>query len=369
MNKNLNIILSGGGTGGHIYPAVSIAKAISQLHQNCNILFVGANGKMEMEKVPAAGFKIKGIDIIGFQRKLSIKNLFIPYYLYMSISQVRKIFSEFKPNIVIGTGGYVSFPVLLTAQLRNIPTYIQEQNALPGLANKILSKKAKKIFVAYDNMDLYFPKEKIIVSGNPVRTDLLHLENKKKQAIHHFQLHNNSPIVLVLGGSLGAKTINEAIAQNIDFFMENNVQLIWQMGKNYFKNINQSLSNKLSQYSIYYKDFIYEMDFAYAAADIIISRAGASTLAELSIVGKPAILIPSPNVTNDHQTKNALAFIKKDAAIMIKDTDAIQELPTQLRQILNNHTLQQKLSENIQKLAKPNSTDIIAQNILVDILN
>lgn len=368
MNQPINIIISGGGTGGHIYPAVSIAKSILQLHPDSNILFIGANGKMEMEKIPAAGFQIKGIDIIGLQRKINFRNLFIPYYLYKSIQQVKKIFSEFKPNVVIGTGGYVSFPVVLTAQLNNIPTYIQEQNAFAGLANKLLSKKAKKIFVAYEQMEKFFPKEKIIISGNPVRNDLTQIQNKKQQALQHFHLNTQLPVVLILGGSLGAKTINDTIAQNIDFFINNNIHLIWQMGKNYFNNIDTQLTEKLSNHNIYYKDFIYEMDLAYAAADIIISRAGASTIAELSIVGKPSILIPSPNVTDDHQTKNALALANKNAAIMISDINTKKELIKHIEKILNNPEIQKQLSENIKYFAKPDAANTIAKNILNDIL-
>jgi UDP-N-acetylglucosamine--N-acetylmuramyl-(pentapeptide) pyrophosphoryl-undecaprenol N-acetylglucosamine transferase len=367
MTSSLNIIISGGGTGGHIYPAVSIAKAILEQYPNANILFIGSNGRMEMEKVPAAGFEIKGIDIIGLQRKWTLKNLLLPYYILKSIQQVKNIFQSFQPNAVIGTGGYVSFPVLFTAQMQRIPTYIQEQNAYAGLANKILSKKAKKIFVAFDQMEKFFPKDKIILSGNPVRNDLLSIHQLKDTALQFFHLQNLLPVVLVLGGSLGARSINNAIANNIDFFLNTPIQLIWQMGKNYYTNLSTELSNKLQSSKIYYKDFIYEMNLAYAAADIIISRAGASTIAELAIVGKPAILVPSPNVTDDHQTKNALALVNKNAALMIKDDQVSSILIKEIEQLLNNKPLQNTLSQNIKSFAKPNAAKEIASTILNDL--
>lgn len=364
MNKAPNIILSGGGTGGHIYPAIAIANAIKELCPNCNILFIGANGKMEMEKVPAAGYNIKGIDIIGLQRKITLKNFLLPYYIFKSIQQVKNIFKELKPDVVIGTGGYVSFPVLITAQNSSIPTFIQEQNAYAGLANKILSKKAQKIFVAFDNMHHFFPKNKIILSGNPVRNDLLNIHQKRHEALKHFSLNEKQPTILVLGGSLGAGSINNTIAKNIDYFIQNNIQLIWQMGKSFYSQITPSLSEKINNPLIFYKDFIYEMNWAYAAADIIVSRAGASTIAELQVVGKPAILIPSPNVTADHQTKNAQSLAEKNAAIVIKDNETENKLIPQLQKLLTNKTLQSDLSQNISKMAKPYAAQTIAQNIL-----
>lgn len=366
MNKHLNIIISGGGTGGHIYPAVSIANAIKEIMPDVKILFIGANGRMEMEKIPAAGFEIKGIDIIGLQRKLSLKNILIPYYVLKSIQQVKKIFEEFQPDIVIGTGGYVSFPVLFTAQLLSIPTYIQEQNAYAGLANKVLSKKAKKIFVAFDNLDRFFPKDKLVVTGNPVRQDLLNIQALKKDALSFFSLSENKPVLLALGGSLGAKSINEAIKNNIDFFIQNNIQLIWQMGKTYYSQLSDEHKDYLKQHNIFFKDFIYEMPMAYAAADIIISRAGASTIAELAVVGKPSILVPSPNVTDDHQTKNATALANKNAAIVIKDNQIANELIKNIEQIINNTEKQKLLSENIKQFSKPFAAKEIAELILKD---
>ncbi|GIV29885.1 MAG: UDP-N-acetylglucosamine--N-acetylmuramyl-(pentapeptide) pyrophosphoryl-undecaprenol N-acetylglucosamine transferase [Bacteroidia bacterium] len=364
MNKALNIILSGGGTGGHIYPAIAIANAIKELCPKCKMLFIGANGKMEMEKVPAAGYTIKGIDIIGLQRKITPKNLLLPYYLFKSMQQVKNIFNEFKPDAVIGTGGYVSFPVLFTAQMSSIPTFIQEQNAYAGLANKLLSKKAQKIFVAFDNMHHFFSKDKIILSGNPVRSDLIDIHQKKHEALTHFSLNEKYPTILVLGGSLGAGSINNTIAKNIDYFIQNNIQLIWQMGKNFYSHINSSLSQKLNNSLIRYKDFIYEMNWAYAAADIIVSRAGASTIAELQVVGKPAILIPSPNVTADHQTKNAQSLAEKNAAIIIKDNETGNKLIPQLHELLTNKKLQSGLSQNISQMAKPHAAQTIAKDIL-----
>ncbi|MCX7729384.1 MAG: undecaprenyldiphospho-muramoylpentapeptide beta-N-acetylglucosaminyltransferase [Bacteroidia bacterium] len=367
MKQSIKIIMSGGGTGGHIYPAVSIANALKELNTDIDILFIGANGRMEMDKVPAAGYNIRGIDIIGLQRRFNWKNFLLPFYVFKSIHQVKKIFKEFQPNAVIGTGGYVSFPVLFTAQMMSIPTYIQEQNAYAGLANKLLTSKARKIFVAFENLEKYFPKEKIMITGNPVRNDLTHLSSLRSNALLHFHLDINKPIVLILGGSLGAKTINQTIAQHLDFFIKNNVQLIWQMGKNFYQQLSEELKNKLNHPTIYYKDFIFEMHLAYAAADIIISRAGASTIAELAIVGKPAVLIPSPNVTDDHQTKNAKALSEKNAAILIQDSEVKEKLIPQIENLLTNHVLKQQLTQNIQQFAKPNAAEEIARYILNDI--
>lgn len=367
MSTSFNIIISGGGTGGHIYPALSIAKSIQEMNPHTNILFIGAHGRMEMEKVPYAGFQIKGIDIMGLQRKITLRNFLLPYYILKSIQQVKQIFQAFKPHAVIGTGGYVSFPVLYTAQIQHIPNYIQEQNAFAGLANKILAKQSHKIFVAFDKMEKFFPKDKIILSGNPVRQDLHNIQEKKQHAHQHFHIHTNYPVVLILGGSLGAQRINETIAQNISFFIQNNIQLIWQMGKQFYTNISNELKTQLEKYSFYYKDFIYEMDLAYAAADVIISRAGASTIAELSIVGKPSILIPSPNVTNDHQMKNALSLSKKNAAIVIPDHQAPTQLIPALQKLIQDTELQKTLSANIHQLAKPNAAKTIAQYILNDL--
>lgn len=367
MNQKINIILSGGGTGGHIYPAIAIARAIHPLKDECDILFVGANGKMEMEKVPASGFHITGIDIRGLQRKLSLKNFSLPYYILKSIFQTIKIFKSFRPNVVIGTGGYVSFPVLLVAQWMKIPTYIQEQNAYAGLANKLLSKKCRKIFVAFDNMQNFFPEKKIILSGNPVREDLINVYEKRQSAFKHFSLDSKKPVVLVLGGSLGAKSINQTIAQHLDYFIQNEIQLIWQMGNFFYSQLHSDILKKLNHPLFYFKDFIYEMDNAYSAADIIISRAGASTIAELQVIGKPAILIPSPNVTADHQTKNALSLAQKDAAILIKDNEVNEQLINQIDKLLQDADWRKKLSDNIKKLAKPDAAKNIAKEILKDL--
>lgn len=367
MNKNINIIISGGGTGGHIYPAVAIASAIKELNPLTQILFIGAKGKMEMEKVPAAGYSIKGIDILGLQRKITFKNLMLPFYVLKSVLQVKSAFKEFKPDVVVGTGGYVSFPVLITAQMLNIPTYIQEQNAYAGLANKLLSKRAKKIFVAFDNLEKFFPKNKLLITGNPVRNHLVDVHLIKQQALNYFSLQNNRPVVLVLGGSLGAKTINQTIEKNIHYFTANKIQLIWQMGKNYYEQLNKEFKDALNAHHIYFKDFIHDMNMAYAAADIIISRAGASTIAELAMVQKPSILIPSPNVTDDHQTKNAMALHQKNAAILIKDIDAEKKLITTLNDLIAHPDKQHQLSQNIQSFAKPDAAKIIAQTILQDI--
>ena len=367
MNLSFNIIISGGGTGGHIYPAISIAQSIQEINPHTNILFVGAHGRMEMKKVPYAGFQIQGINMMGLQRKITLKNFLLPYYILKSIQQVKQIFQVFKPDAVIGTGGYVSFPVVYTAQIKHIPNYIQEQNAFAGLANKILAKRSNKIFVAFDKMEKFFPKEKIIVSGNPVRQDLHNIQEKKQYAHPHFHMHTHHPVVLILGGSLGAQRINETIAQNIDFFIQNNIQLIWQMGTHFYANISNELKTQLQKYSVYYKDFIYEMDLAYAASDVIISRAGASTIAELALVEKPVILIPSPHVTNNHQMKNALALSEKNAALLIPDHQVPTQLIPALQKIIKDKELQQTLSANIKKWAKPHAAKTIAQYILNDL--
>ncbi len=361
MNKKNKILISGGGTGGHIYPAIAIAKSILEANPDVEILFVGANGKMEMEKVPAAGFKIKGVDIIGFQRKLTIKNLLLPYYILKSFIQVSKIIHEYKPDVVIGTGGYVSFPLLKMAQLKKIPTIIQEQNAFAGLANKLIGKKANLICVAFDNMEKYFPKDKIVITGNPVRKDLIFCQEKKADALNFFKFVSQKKTISVLGGSLGARTINEAIFNHIDFFEKNNIQLIWQTGKSFYIKAQEKVKNYSN---IYCKDFIYEMDHVYAASDYVISRAGASTIAELAVTLKPAILIPSPNVTNDHQTKNALALVNKNAALMIQDDLAQSQLIPTIQNLINDSKLAESLSTNIKYFANTDAADNIAKYAL-----
>jgi UDP-N-acetylglucosamine--N-acetylmuramyl-(pentapeptide) pyrophosphoryl-undecaprenol N-acetylglucosamine transferase len=360
--SKLKFILSGGGTGGHIFPAVSIAKELKKRYPDTEILFVGAKGKMEMEKVPASGFPIVGLWISGLQRKLTFSNLLFPFKVISSLIKAKKIISEFKPDVVIGTGGFASGPTLKAAASAGIPTLIQEQNSYPGITNKILSSKAKKICVAYEGLEKYFPKEKIILTGNPVRSDLLDVKNKRNEALQFFALNETLPVVLIIGGSLGARTLNESIEHNIDWFKKEKVQIIWQTGKAFFEKA-RILTHNNDDKNLKSFDFIQRMDLAYAAANIIISRAGASSISELCIVGKPTILVPSPNVAEDHQTKNAMALVTKKAAILIKDVDCKRQLCSELHNLLTQYQLQEELSISIQKLAQPNATEQIVNEI------
>ncbi len=357
--SNYKIILSGGGTGGHIYPAISIANELKQRYPNAEFLFVGAKDKMEMEKVPQAGYNIEGLWISGIQRKLTFKNLSFPFKLISSLLRSRKIIKQFKPDVAIGTGGFASGPLLQVATSKGIPSLIQEQNSYPGITNKILSKKANKICVAYDGLERFFPEHKIVKTGNPVRQDLLSLDNKSIKAKDFFNLKHNKITLLVLGGSLGARRINELIVKKLDFFQEQNVQIIWQCGKLYSQ-----------EYKIYddIKDvqvhaFLNRMDMAYAAADIIISRAGASSVSELCIVAKPVIFIPSPNVAEDHQTKNANAVVEKDGAILIKEADLDVDFENKFSLLNSSKEKQELLSNNIKKLALVNATKDIADEL------
>lgn len=363
--KNKKFIISGGGTGGHIFPAISIGKEIKQRFPDYEILFVGAEGRMEMEKVPAAGYKIIGLPVAGIQRRLTIKNLFFPFKLYKSLRKAAKIIKDYKPSAVIGVGGYASFPVLRSASKRNIPILLQEQNSYAGLTNKILGKKADKICVAYPGMKKYFPEQKIVLTGNPVRKDLIELKDvDKSEALEHFNLKSGMQTVLILGGSLGSRTINDSTINWIEDLSRNKrVQFLWQTGKNYYKKVNSILENKKYE-NIVAADFIKRMDFAYAAADIIISRAGAGTISELAIVGKPAILVPSPNVAEDHQTKNAISLVGSDAAVMVSDENARAELYIKLFDLLNNEKLFESLSFNIKKFSKPYSTSEIVDELM-----
>ncbi|MGI8893909.1 MAG: undecaprenyldiphospho-muramoylpentapeptide beta-N-acetylglucosaminyltransferase [Bacteroidia bacterium] len=357
------MIISGGGTGGHIFPAIAIANALKQLNTNIEILFVGAKGRMEMEKVPAAGYKIAGLPISGFQRSLSIKNLMFPLKVLKSLALANKIVKEFKPDVAVGVGGYASGPTLFAAANQNIPTLIQEQNSYAGITNKILGRKAKKICVAYEGMDKFFPKEKIILTGNPVRQDILNLTGKKLRGLEYFHLKENKKTVLVVGGSLGARTINESIANILPALAEHNIQLIWQTGKSYFEQAKLAVHEYELQ-GIHAHDFIHRMDLAYAVSDVVISRAGASTVSELCLVQKPSILIPSPNVAEDHQTKNAMALVTRSAALMVSDAEASIKLKEILLSLLNDEMQCEKLSVNIGKLAMQDSARIIASEVL-----
>lgn len=361
--KPLKIIISGGGTGGHIFPAIAIANALKVLRPNTEFLFVGAEGRMEMEKVPAAGYKIVGLWISGLQRKLTVSNLMFPFKVISSLMKARKIIKDFNPDIAIGTGGYASGPTLQVAAGRGIPTLIQEQNSYPGITNKILSKKVNRICVAYNGMEKYFPKEKIILTGNPVRQDILEIEGKREKAMQHFGLASGKKTILVIGGSLGARTINESIVNCIDTFQKNNIQLLWQTGKSFYPQAQQSVL-AFSEMGIKAFDFISTMDLAYAAADMVISRAGASSVSELCLVQKPCILIPSPNVAEDHQTKNAMALVNSNAAILIKDSEAKDKLCSTAIELINNESQCKMLGDNIAKLAFKESAAVIANEIL-----
>ncbi|MFN8282323.1 MAG: undecaprenyldiphospho-muramoylpentapeptide beta-N-acetylglucosaminyltransferase [Chitinophagales bacterium] len=356
-------IIAGGGTGGHIFPAVAIADALKQNDTNAEILFVGAKGRMEMEKVPQAGYKIVGLDVVGLQRSLTLKNLAFPFKVLKSLMQARKVIKDFKPDACIGVGGYASGPVLFLAALSGIKIFIQEQNSYPGITNKILSKFAKKIFVAYDNLNNFFNASKILLTGNPVRKDITAASPVKSEALQLFKLDENKKTILIIGGSLGARTINESIEKNIDLLNNSGVQLLWQTGKIYYDGIIERTKNKdLSNIKIH--QFIKEMNLAYSAADIIISRAGALSISELCIVGKPCILIPSPNVSEDHQTKNAMALVNKNAAILVKDIEAKEKLGETVLSLLNDSNKQTALSANIKTLAKTNAANDIVNEII-----
>jgi len=358
MNK-YKIILSGGGTGGHIYPAISIANELKTRFPESEFLFVGAKDKMEMEKVPQAGYRIEGLWISGIQRKLTAKNLSFPFKLISSLLKSRKILNRFKPDVAIGTGGFASGPLLQMAASKGIPSLIQEQNSYPGITNKILAKKADRICVAYDGLDKFFPKEKIIKTGNPVRQDILHIEGKSIEAKDFFGLKHNKVTLLIIGGSLGARRINELIEDKLEFFQTQNVQILWQCGKLYH--------NKYKHHNevegIHVHAFLNKMDFAYAAADIIISRAGASSVSELCIVGKPVIFIPSPNVAEDHQTKNARAIFEKEGAVLIKEEDLEIDFENNFSQIVSSPEKQKLLGDNIKNMALVNATTDIANEV------
>ncbi len=354
------VIISGGGTGGHIFPAIAIANELKKQDNSVDILFVGAIGKMEMEKVPAAGYKIEGLWISGLQRRLTIKNLSFPFKVMASLFKSRKILRNFKPDVVIGVGGFASGPMLRAAASKGIPTVIQEQNSYPGITNKILSKKVRKICVAYEGMEKWFPKEKIVLTGNPVREEIVKLEGKRERGLEHFGLNSNQPVLLIIGGSLGARTINEAIEMNLHLLNENNIQVIWQTGKGFFEQAKRSAANYSNSKAF---DFIAKMDLAYAVADVVVSRAGAISVSELCLVKKPCILIPSPNVAEDHQTKNAMALVNHHAAILIKDVEAKEKLGTEIIQLFTNKEEQVKLKNNIASLGFNNSTQAIVSVI------
>jgi UDP-N-acetylglucosamine--N-acetylmuramyl-(pentapeptide) pyrophosphoryl-undecaprenol N-acetylglucosamine transferase len=360
LPDKLKVILSGGGTGGHIYPALAIANAIREAHQNVDILFVGAEGRMEMEKIPAAGYAIRGLKIRGIQRKFSFSNLLVPIKVLNSMYKAYTILRDFQPHIVIGTGGYASGPVVRVASIMGIPTIIQEQNSYPGITNQVLSGRAKKICVAYPGMEKYFKAEKIEVTGNPVRHDIEHLMVEKSSACQFFGLKPDKLTLLVIGGSLGARTLNFSIKEGLARLAERDIQLIWQTGKPYREEAMKNVAAYANRGMIA-RPFIAEMDRAYAAADIVVSRAGAIAISELCATGKPCILVPSPNVAEDHQTKNAKALTSRDAAILVSDKEAPDVLITKALQLAEDKGLRDKLSENILKMAVPDAAGRIAK--------
>jgi len=385
----LKIIISGGGTGGHVFPAIAIANALKARFAGRNdrsgagieredspphrggaeggaldILFVGAKNRMEMEKVPAAGFKIEGLWISGLQRRLTLKNLMFPLKLISSWMKAKKILRQFKPNIVVGVGGYASGPMLYAAAKKGIPTLIQEQNSYPGITNKLLAKMVDKICVAYEGMEQFFPKEKIILTGNPVRQDIIDLQGKREKGLQFFGLSGDKKVLLVIGGSGGARTINESMIDNLRVFDENRIQFIWQTGGVYYEQVKQAIKEYEDQTGFKVVDFIDKMDYAYAAADVVVSRAGAIAVSELCSVGKPAVLIPSPNVAEDHQTKNAMALVNRNAAILVKDSEAKEKLAPVVIELMSDDSKRMSLSKNIANMAYNDSADVIANEIM-----
>lgn len=359
MKANPKFIISGGGTGGHIYPAIAIANEIKAQIPDAEILFVGAQDKMEMQKVPAAGYKIEGLWISGIQRKITLDNALFPVKFLSSLMKSKKIIKAFKPDVVIGTGGFASGAVVKVAQQMNIPTVIQEQNSYPGITNKMLSSKANAICVAYDGLNVYIKSNKIIKTGNPVRQDLLEIESKSNEARQFYGIQPNKKTVVILGGSLGARRINQLVEKELPFFKEQNVQVIWQCGKFYINEYKKYHNNE----DVLVYDFIERMDLLFAAADVIVSRAGASSVSELAIVGKPVIFIPSPNVAEDHQTKNAKSITDKNAAVLIKESELDQQFQEQMLRLLTNDQVVEALSNNIKTLALPNATKDIVNEI------
>lgn len=360
--KPYRLIISGGGTGGHIFPALAIANEFKERHPNAEILFVGAQGKMEMTKVPEAGYEIIGLWISGIQRKLTLSNLSFPFKLISSYIKSGSIIKKFQPDAVIGTGGYASGPIMLAATKNNIPSLIQEQNSYAGLTNKQLGDKVAKVCVAYAGMENYFPKKKIVFTGNPVRKDISRLEEKRERALSHFAFSSSERTLLIIGGSLGARTINESILAGIDKLIDARVQVIWQTGKIYFDNIKQQIETKdLRRIRVF--DFLKQMDFAYAAADVVVARAGALSISELCLAKRPCILVPSPNVAEDHQTKNAMALVNEQAAVLVKDSDASKQLVSEALKLVYDESRCEKLSKNIAPMGKPHATNDIVDEI------
>lgn len=358
----LKVIIAGGGTGGHIFPAVAIGHALRRLNEDTELLFVGAKGKMEMEKVPQEGFEIVGLDIAGFNRSNMLKNLALPFKIIKSYMQARSILRSFKPDAVVGVGGYASFPVLNAAQGKGIPTLIQEQNSYAGKSNKILGKKAKAVCVGYEKMERFFPKEKLIFTGNPVRHKIAQSNLTRAEGQEWLGLDENKKTILIVGGSLGAKSINEAIDEQLEGLLDEDVQLIWQTGKLYYEQAKQRAAAFSDKVKVY--DFIKEMDYAYAAADVVVSRAGALAIAELCIVAKPVIFVPYPFAAEDHQTSNAMSLVEHNAAMMVKNSDAKAELIKKLKNLLHDESMQDLMSKNLKALAIKDADERIAKKVI-----
>lgn len=363
----MNVIISGGGTGGHIYPAIAIANELKRLDPSTNILFVGAEGKMEMEKVPRAGYKIEGLPVVGIQRSLTLANLAFPFKLARSLRRAQQLVRDFRPDVAVGVGGYASGPTLLAATLQNVPVLIQEQNSYAGLTNKVLARWAKRICVAYPGMDAFFPADKIRLTGNPVRSDIQLADQQVEAGRAQFGLNNQSvgsfPTLLVIGGSQGARTLNESIEAGLPRLMAAGVQVIWQTGTAFIERAREAVA-KVGATNVRPYEFIYEMDRAYAVADVVVSRAGALSVSELCLVGRPAILVPFPAATDDHQTKNAMALVERDAALLVRDQDARQTLVTETLALLTDSTRKELLSKQIRLLGFPNAAADIAQEVL-----
>ena len=376
----MRFLISGGGTGGHIFPAISIANALRQRQPDCEILFVGANGRMEMERVPEAGYNIVGLDIQGLERRKVLRNIRIIYNFLRSRRKARQIVRSFRPDVAIGVGGYVSAAAMSAAAALGVPVVLQEQNSFAGVTNRFLAKKASKICVAYDGMERFFDRGKIVKTGNPVRQNIIAPDIDRQAAYDYFRLERDKKTILVVGGSLGAKTINDSIALHIDKLLQTDCQIVWQTGKNYFAEIKAKISEQGIKFTtdsanpvyakrMFVSDFISQMDYAYNVADLVISRAGASSVSELCLLGKPAILVPSPNVAENHQYHNAMALVAKNAALLVEDAEAVDNLLPQALQIVADDSRLRELSANIRQLALPNSAQAIAEVILAQIEN
>jgi len=361
-HDQLRVIIAGGGTGGHVFPAIAIAKAIKKKVYNARILFVGAKGKLEMMKVPEAGFHIIGLNIAGLQRRLTLRNLLVPFKLCDSMIRSKNIVKRFKPNVVIGVGGYASGPVVKAASSQGIPTLIQEQNSYPGITNRILGRKANKICVAYEGMERYFDKSRLFLTGNPVRQDVVSLEGKKQEALTFFGFSEKKSILLVTGGSLGALTINRSLGLNAALLAREGIQVIWQTGNGFYQQALDAVEEFKEFFSIH--RFIDRMDLAYAAADLIVSRSGAIAVSEICVIQKPAILIPSPNVAEDHQTKNAMALVNQQAAVLIKDSEAADVLGKEVINLIKDENKMFRIKEKLVGLALRDSADVIAAEAL-----